>query len=110
MNLKDRVAVVTGAGSGIGRAMALSLARRGCHLALADIDEAGLDDTHAQALEQGIRASKHRLDVADRAAVAALPADVRKSHDRVDLLVNNAGVALGGHFEQVSETDFDWLM
>lgn len=110
MNLKDRVAVVTGAGSGIGRATALSLARRGCHLALADIDEAGLNDTYAQSLEQGVRASKHRLDVADRAAVAALPADVRKSHDRMDLLVNNAGVALGGHFEQVSETDFDWLM
>jgi NAD(P)-dependent dehydrogenase (short-subunit alcohol dehydrogenase family) len=110
MNLKDRVAVVTGAGSGIGRATALSLARRGCHLALADIDEAGLADTHTQALERGVRASKHRLDVADRAAVSALPADVRKSHDRVDLLVNNAGVALGGRFDEVSESDFDWLM
>jgi NAD(P)-dependent dehydrogenase (short-subunit alcohol dehydrogenase family) len=110
MNLKDRVAVVTGAGSGIGRATALCLARRGCHLALADIDAAGLAETHAQVLRLGVRASQHRLDVADRAAVAALPAGVRASHDRVDLLVNNAGVALGGRFEEVSEADFDWLM
>jgi NAD(P)-dependent dehydrogenase (short-subunit alcohol dehydrogenase family) len=109
MNLKDRVAVITGAGGGIGRATALCLARRGCHLALADIDEAGLAETHAQALELGVRASKHPMDVADRAAVAGLPADVRKLHGRVDLLVNNAGVALGGDFEEVSEADFDWL-
>ena len=110
MNLKNRVAVITGAGGGIGRATALSLARRGCHLALADIDEAGLAGTHAQALEFGVRASQHPLDVADRAAVGALPAEVLKSHDGVNLLVNNAGVALGGHFDQVSEADFDWLM
>jgi short-subunit dehydrogenase len=110
MNLKGSVAVITGAGGGIGRATALSLARRGCHLALADIDEAGLAETLAQALRSGVRASKHPLDVADRAAVAALPAEVLKSHNGVDLLINNAGVALGGHFDQLSETDFDWLM
>jgi short-subunit dehydrogenase len=110
MKLEHRVAVITGAGGGIGRATALSLARRGCHLALADIDEAGLDGTHAQALRLSVRASKHPLDVADRAAVAALPAEVLKAHPGVDLLINNAGVALGGHFDQVSETDFDWLM
>jgi short-subunit dehydrogenase len=110
MKLEHRVAVITGAGGGIGRATALSLARRGCHLALADIDEAGLAETHAQALRLSVRASKHPLDVADRAAVAALPAEVLKMHPGVDLLINNAGVALGGHFDQVSETDFDWLM
>ena len=110
MNLENRVAVITGAGGGIGRATALSLARRGCHLALADIDESGLAETHAQALHSGVHASKHPLDVADRAAVAALPAEVLKSHNGVDLLINNAGVALGGHFDQLSETDFDWLM
>jgi short-subunit dehydrogenase len=110
LNLKERVAVITGAGGGIGRAIALSLARRGCHLALADIDEAGLAETHAQALRLSVCASKHPLDVANRAAVAALPAEVLKLHDGVNLLVNNAGVALGGHFDQLSETDFDWLM
>ena len=110
MNLKDRVAVISGAGGGIGRATALSLARRGCHVALADIDEAGLEATQAQALKLGVRASKHRLDVADRAAVAALPAQTLTSHGRVDLLINNAGVALGGRFDEVGEADFDWLM
>jgi len=77
MNLQDRVAVITGAGSGIGRAIALSLARRGCRLALADIDEAGLAQTQAQAAPSGARVSCHRLDVASREAVAALPAQVQ---------------------------------
>jgi short-subunit dehydrogenase len=103
------VAVITGAGSGIGQAVALSLARRGCHLALADINEAGLAHTLAQASALGVRTSGHRLDVASRPAVAALPTEVMQAHDRVDLLVNNAGVALAGSFEQVSAADFDWL-
>ena len=58
----------------------------------------------------GVRVTTHPLDVADRAAVRALPAAVMDAHKRVDLLVNNAGVALGGSFEQVDEDDFDWLM
>lgn len=110
MNLQNRVAVVTGAAGGIGRATALSLARRGCHVALADLDLAGLELAAAEARQHGVRASVHRLDVADRAGVAALPGLVREAHTRIDLLVNNAGVALGGTFEQVSEDDFDWLM
>jgi len=110
MNLRGRVAVVTGAGGGIGRAIALALARRGGHLTLVDIDAAGLADTARQAEALGVRAVARCMDVTDRAAVAALPAEVRAVHGRVDLLVNNAGVALGGSFEQVSEADFDWLM
>jgi len=110
LNLNDRVAVITGAGGGIGRATALALARRGCHLALADIDEAGLAATAREAQGLGVRASAHRLDVADRAAVAAFPGEVDAVHKRIDLLMNNAGVALGGTFEQVGEADFDWLM
>jgi NAD(P)-dependent dehydrogenase (short-subunit alcohol dehydrogenase family) len=110
MKLHDRVAVITGAGSGIGRAVALSLARRGCHLALADINQAGLDETVALASASGVRVSAHLLDVADREAVRLMPAQVLAAHGRVDLLINNAGVALGGTFAQVSEVDFDWLM
>ena len=109
MNLKDNVAVLTGAGSGIGRGLALALARRGCHLALADRNPDGLAETARLATALGVRVSTHVLDVASREAVAALPAAALAQHPQVDLLINNAGVALGGTFEQVSEADFDWL-
>ncbi|HYI41976.1 MAG TPA: SDR family oxidoreductase [Allosphingosinicella sp.] len=110
MKLKGRTAVVTGAASGIGRGTAQALARRGCNLALADLDEAGLAETAALVAETGVKVSRHRLDVASRDAVAALPDAVLAAHGRADLLVNNAGVAIGGTFEQVAEEDFDWLM
>lgn len=110
MNLKNRVAVLTGAGSGIGRATAQALARRGCHMALADVDAEGLRQTAELIKSHGVRVSQHVLDVASREQVAALPAAVLDVHGRVDILINNAGVALGGTFEQVSEADFDWLM
>ena len=100
---------MTGAASGIGRAIAVSLARRRCHLALADVDEAGMGGTAAMIHAYGVRVSCHRLDVADAAAVAAFPGVVKSVHPGVDLLVNNAGVALGGTFEQIGEADFDWL-
>jgi NAD(P)-dependent dehydrogenase (short-subunit alcohol dehydrogenase family) len=108
MVLRGRTALVTGAGSGIGRALAQVLAARGVRLALADIDEAGLAQTMA-ALPPGTGCTTHRLDVAERAAVAALPEAVRAAHGRLDLLVNNAGVAIGGTFLEASEADFEWL-
>ncbi len=107
MNVSNRVALITGAGSGIGRAMALSLARRGCHLALVDSNEPRLAQTVQQAQALEIRVSSHSLDVTNRAAVSALPAQVVAVHGRVDLLINNAGIAAGGTFEQISEADFD---
>jgi NAD(P)-dependent dehydrogenase (short-subunit alcohol dehydrogenase family) len=109
MELRGRTAVVTGAAGGIGRAIAVSLARRGCHVALADINDAGLAETLALIAKPGLRVTHHHLDVADRDAVAAFPEIVKASHPSVDLLINNAGVALGGTFEQVSEEDFEWL-
>jgi NAD(P)-dependent dehydrogenase (short-subunit alcohol dehydrogenase family) len=109
MILRGRTAVITGAGSGIGRAIATSLAQRGCHLALADIDARGLAETVSLLPSSGVRITSHHLDVADRAMVAAFPAIVAAQHGGADLLVNNAGVALGGTFDLVSEADFDWL-
>ena len=109
MQLKDKTSVVTGAGSGIGRAIAGSLARRGCHLALVDIDASGLEGTAGLVQSSGVRMSTHKLDVAERAGVSALPCDVAAAHASVDLLINNAGVALGGTFEQVTEEQFEWL-
>ena len=109
MRLKDRTAVITGAAGGIGRAIAVSLARRGCHLALADIDETGLAGTRNLVQRNGVRVSLHRLDVANRADVASFPEVVAGEHDGVDVLVNNAGVAVGGLFEEVADEDFEWL-
>jgi len=109
MELAGRTAVITGAGGGIGRAIAESLARRQCNLALADVDSPALERAAADLSASGIRISRHVLDVSDAKAVAALPAEVLAAHPRVELLVNNAGVALGGTFEQVGEADFEWL-
>jgi NAD(P)-dependent dehydrogenase (short-subunit alcohol dehydrogenase family) len=109
MQLRGRTAVVTGAASGIGRAVAIALARRGCNLALGDIDPAGLAETAARISSADLRVTTHALDVADPKAVAAFPEQVSHLHGGADVLVNNAGVALGGTFEQVSEADFEWL-
>lgn len=110
MQTKECVAVLTGAGSGIGRALASALAQSGCHLALADVNAVALAETAAQVRALGVRVSEHTLDVADRSAVAALPDAVIAAHGQVDLLINNAGVALGGTFDQISVENFDWLM
>ena len=109
MGLAGKTAVVTGAANGIGRAIAMSLAERGCHLALADIDEDGMAGTAELTRASGVRVSRHRLDVADRIAVAEFPGLVAAEHGGVDVLVNNAGVAVGGTFEQVADEDFEWL-
>ena len=109
MSLKDRTAVVTGAASGIGQGLAQSLARRHCHLALVDINEAGLEQTAKMVTASGLRVSCHIMDVANTDAIAQLPEMIRSTHPGVDLLFNNAGVALSGNFDQVSESDFDWL-
>ncbi len=109
MNLDGKVAVVTGAASGIGQAIARSLAKRGCNVALADLNEEGLELT-ARLIGNSVRVTRHNLDVADANAVAAFPAAVRAAHDHVDVVVNNAGVALGGSFDQLTDEEFDWVV
>ena len=105
-----RVAAVTGAGSGIGRALARELARRGSHLALADIDEAGLAETVALCVGHGTKVTSQVLDVADRDAVYAWADTVVADHGKVNLVINNAGVALAANIATVSYEDFEWLM
>lgn len=106
----DRVAVVTGSASGIGRAVAVALAARGCDLALVDIDEDGLHQTAHMVADAGRRASVHRADVADRARMQALVEEVEREHGRVDILVNNAGVTVAASFEEHSFEDLEWVL
>ena len=109
--LKDKVVVITGAGSGIGRALAVEVARRGSLVAVSDVDEAGLAETVEQVKAAGapeVRAD--RLDVADRAAFAAYALAVREHFGRVNVIVNNAGVTMTGDFEEMSYDDFEWIM
>lgn len=110
LRLRGAVAVVTGAASGIGRATALALASRGADLALADRDAPGLEATAERARAAGVRVTPHVFDMADAAAVAALPDAVVAEHGRATVLVNNAGVSLVGRFEEVSMDDVRWLM
>ena len=110
LDLRGAVSVVTGAASGIGRATALALARRRSALALVDRDADGLHESAEAGRALGVAVSEHALDVADADAVAALPDAVVAEHGRATVLVNAAGVALGGRFEEVSMEEFRWLM
>ena len=108
--LSNGVAVVTGAGSGIGRALVQQLAVAGSALALADIDEASLQQTAQSLAKNSALVTTHFLDVAKEESVKAFASDVSARHGRVTLLINNAGVALHGDFGEVSLEDFRWLM
>jgi len=105
-----RVAAITGAGSGIGRALALNLAQRGAHLALSDIDEVGLAETVGLCEGFSVKVTSQRLDVADRSAMYAWADKVVEDHGKVNLIFNNAGVAVGATIESMSYEDFEWLM
>jgi short-subunit dehydrogenase len=107
--LRDGVAVVTGAASGIGAALALQLARRGCRLALLDRDRDALAAAASAARKAGVAVSEHPADVADPAVPEALREAVLAEHGRASILINNAGVALLGRFEQISLADMEWL-
>src|SRR3954469_21381360 len=104
-------AAVTGAASGIGRALALELAARGCDLALADRDEAGLQAVAAEiAKTQARKVTVHRLDVGEPGEIAAFAHAAVAAHPGLNIVINNAGVALLGQFSEVDQAQMDWLM
>jgi short-subunit dehydrogenase len=104
-------ALVTGAAGGIGAQLALGLARRGSDLVLLDIDTDGLAAVREAVSAAGsVDVSTHVVDVADRAALLELAGELAQTHPDLHLLVNNAGVALGGHFEHLTLEEFDWVM
>jgi len=105
-----KVAAITGAGSGIGRALAVNLSGRGCAVALSDVDEAGLAETEKLCLGRAPRVTTDVVDVADRAAMHVWADSVVSTHGKANLVFNNAGVALGATVEAMSWEDMDWLM
>lgn len=107
-DLHNKVAVITGAGSGIGRALANALAARGCRLALSDVNEAGLAETIAGL--DGAEARSYRLDVSSRDALYAHAEAVVNDFGQVNLVVNNAGVALSASVREMTDEDFKWVM
>jgi short-subunit dehydrogenase len=114
--IRGAAAAVTGAASGIGRALALELAARGCNLALADRDEAGLQavaaeigkTTSQKAASQKV--SVHRVDVSEPEQIAAFALAAVSAHPGLNIVVNNAGVALLGQFSEIDQAQMDWLM
>jgi NAD(P)-dependent dehydrogenase (short-subunit alcohol dehydrogenase family) len=109
-DFKNKVAAITGAASGMGRTLALELAQRGCHLALSDVDEIGLATSAEMARKHGVKVTTARVNVADRQAMVDWAAAVAADHGRVNLVFNNAGVALGAFLDTVKPEDFQWIM
>jgi short-subunit dehydrogenase len=104
-------AAVTGAASGIGRALALELAARGCDLALADRDEPGLQGVAAEiARAHPRKVTLHRVDVAEPEQIEAFAQSAVTAHPGLNIVINNAGVALLGQFTEIDQAQMEWLM
>ena len=109
-NFKDKTAVITGAGSGMGRYLAILLAKDGADVVVCDVNEDTLNKTLEMLKQYNVSISSHVLDVAIKEDIEALPGKVIEQHGKVDLVFNNAGVATGGHFQDMDEKYWDWVM
>src|SRR3954452_17650430 len=109
-NLQGRTVLVTGAGSGIGRETALLAARRGADLAICDVDDSGLGEVETSARALGRSVLARHVDVADRDQMREFAEAVHGLAGAVDLLINNAGVALGASFLETELEDWDWIL
>lgn len=103
-------AVITGAGSGLGRALALDLAKRGASVLVSDIVLASAEETAEFLRKQGANVEAVRCDVTDREAVFALVDEAEMRLGGIDLIANNAGVAIGGPFDEISIEDWRWAV
>lgn len=110
LEFAGKTAVITGAASGIGRALAFALAERGCNLALADINEDALREVANALASNERKVTATRVDVGRRGDITDFADTVRAEHGEAHLLFNNAGVAAGGTFEELSEENFEWLV
>ena len=104
----NKVALITGAGSGIGRALAEGLADQGCSLALVDWNNESLEETKEIVRKKNISVSTYHFDISDREKINELPEKVLNFHNQIDLVINNAGVSVIGSVDEVSQDDWDW--
>ena len=109
-SFSGKVAAITGAGSGIGRALAKSLAAEGCHLALSDVNTEGLAETVRLCEEQGVNVTSATVNVAKRREVENWAKDVAREHGEINMIFNNAGVAHAGAVADSSYTDYNWIV
>jgi len=108
--LKGKVAVVTGAGHGIGRETALALAHEGCRLAICDVNEAALEGVRHELEQLGTTVTAHVVDVSDKKQMASFASDVIAAHGEAQILINNAGVTVYASFEEHSIEDLEWIL
>lgn len=109
-NFKHKVAAITGAGSGIGQQLAVLLAQQGCHLSLSDINEQALLQTVELLKNHNVKITTEQVDVANREAMQAWAANTVHDHGSVNMIFNNAGVALGSTVEGASYEELEWIM
>lgn len=107
---KEKVAVITGAGSGMGRYLAVLLAKEGADVSVCDVNEETLNETVEMLRKYNVSVSSHLLDVSNKEAIEALPKKVIDQHGKVDMVFNNAGVTTGSHFKDMNEDNWDWVM
>ena len=108
--LSGKVAVVTGAGHGIGRETAIALGEKGCRLAICDVDEAALQSVRQALADAGATVTAHLVDVSDRAQVEQFASDVIATHGEAHILINNAGVTVYASFEEHEIEDLEWIL
>jgi NAD(P)-dependent dehydrogenase (short-subunit alcohol dehydrogenase family) len=109
-HVANKVVAITGAASGIGRALAMHLTRQGAHVALADVNAPGLEETARMLGSSGVKVTTHLVDVRSRDAVYTFAADVEKQHGGADVIVNNAGLTVRAALETVSYEDFELVI
>ncbi len=107
-DFKNKVAVITGSGSGMGRELAIELANAGANIALVEINEETLNETAELLKKYNVGVSKHIVDVGNKQAVFDLPEKVIEEHGSVDMVFNNAGVALSSTVENSTDEDWEW--